>query len=87
MSRPITVYETKTHLSRVLDEVEAGTEYVITRNGTPCARIVPISKPGKVPLGFVRGEVTEAFFEPLPDAELEAWEGSVPTRKKARRRS
>jgi prevent-host-death family protein len=85
MARPITVYETKTHLSRVLDEVEAGTEYVITRNGTPCARIVPLAKPGRVPLGFVHGEITDAFFEPLPEAELLAWEGEPKAPRRARR--
>ena len=89
MGRAITVYEAKTHLSRVLAEVEAGSEYVVTRNGTPCARIVPVKAPGKVPLGFVRGRVTAAFFEPLPAAELAAWEGQArlprPMAKKAKK--
>jgi prevent-host-death family protein len=86
MANPITVYQTKTHLSRVLDEVESGMEYVITRNGTPCARIVPLAKPRKIPLGFVRGEVTDAFFEPLPEAELSAWEGKPSKALSSKRR-
>jgi prevent-host-death family protein len=86
MARAVTVYEAKTHLSRLLDEVEAGVEYVVTRNGIPCARIVPLEKPGKVPLGFVRGRVTDAFFEPLSKEELGAWEGAPPRNARARRR-
>lgn len=75
MGKAVTVYEAKTNLSRILDEVERGSEYVVTRNGVPCAKVIPIAKPGKIPLGFVRGAVTDAFFEPLPETELAAWEG------------
>lgn len=75
MGKPVTVYEAKTHLSRILDDVESGAEYVVTRNGVPCAKVVPLHRPGKVPLGFVKGALTDAFFEPLPDAELAAWSG------------
>lgn len=32
---PVSVYDAKTHLSRLLDAVEAGEEVVITRNGRP----------------------------------------------------
>lgn len=86
MGRAVTVYEAKTHLSRLLDEVEAGAEYIVTRNGTPCARIVPLKEPGKVPLGFVRGRVTDAFFEPMPEVELAAWESSPPRRARSPRK-
>lgn len=83
MGRAVTVYEAKTHLSRILDEVEAGAEYVVTRNGVPCAKVVPMREPKKVPLGFVKGSVGDEFFEPLPDDELALWEGK-PRRKRAR---
>jgi prevent-host-death family protein len=33
--------EAKTHLSSILDEVERGEEFVITRRGRPVARLVP----------------------------------------------
>lgn len=36
-------YEAKTHLSQLLDEVEAGHSVMITRNGKPAARLVPVS--------------------------------------------
>jgi prevent-host-death family protein len=39
--KSIGTYELKAHLSRVLDEVEAGERIVVTRNGHPVAEIVP----------------------------------------------
>lgn len=38
----IGTYEVKTHLSRLLDEVESGQSFQITRHGTPVARLVPV---------------------------------------------
>lgn len=35
-------YEAKTHLPRLLDEVEAGASFVITKHGRPVARLVGI---------------------------------------------
>jgi prevent-host-death family protein len=35
-------YEAKTHLPRLLDEVEAGATITITRNGRPVARLTPV---------------------------------------------
>jgi len=32
--------------ARYIREVEAGEEFVITRNGTPVARLVPVQPPG-----------------------------------------
>lgn len=34
-------YEAKTHLSRLLDEVEAGESFAITKHGRPVALLVP----------------------------------------------
>jgi prevent-host-death family protein len=34
-------YEAKTHLPRLLDEVAAGRSIVITKHGSPVARLVP----------------------------------------------
>ena len=41
----VNVHEAKTHLSRLLAQVEAGEEVVIARNGAPVARLVHIRKP------------------------------------------
>lgn len=36
-------YQAKTHLPRLLDQVEAGASITITRNGRPVARLSPIA--------------------------------------------
>ncbi len=41
----VTLAQAKTHLSHLLDQVEAGEEIVITRHGQPVARISPVEKP------------------------------------------
>jgi prevent-host-death family protein len=69
----INVQEAKTHLSRLLERVKAGEEIILAKAGKPYARLLPLERQGRVP-GIVKGRVTEAFFEPLPEAELEAWE-------------
>ena len=67
--------EAKTHLSALLAEVERGAEITIARGTTPVARLVPISVAPEREMGFVSYRVPDSFFEPLPDAELAAWEG------------
>lgn len=37
-------YEAKTHLSELLEKVEAGEEITITKHGSPVAKLVPIKK-------------------------------------------
>lgn len=39
----IGAYEAKTHLSKLLDEVETGATIVITRNGRAVARLAPVT--------------------------------------------
>ena len=40
--KQIGVYEAKTHLPRLLDEVARGESVTITRHGRPVARLVPV---------------------------------------------
>ena len=37
-------YEAKTHLSELLEKVEAGGEIIITKHGAPVAKLVPVRK-------------------------------------------
>ena len=37
-------YEAKTHLSELLEKVEAGEEITITKHGSPVAKLVPVGK-------------------------------------------
>lgn len=40
--KKVGVYEAKTHLPRLLDEVERGETVLITRHGRPVARLMPV---------------------------------------------
>jgi len=40
--RKVTIHEAKTHLSRLLADVERGEEIVIARASQPIARLVPV---------------------------------------------
>lgn len=55
------IYEAKTQLSKLIAQVEAGEEVVLSRSGKPVARIVPWSAPAQArrPLGQLRGRIRE----------------------------
>jgi prevent-host-death family protein len=75
MATIINVHEAKTHLSRLLDLVHGGQEIILAKAGKPYARLVPLAadSAGRRP-GRVAGRVGDEFFEPLPAAELDAWD-------------
>ena len=75
MTTLINVHEAKTHLSRILDRAVAGEDIVIARAGHPLVRLMPVAQPPPRKPGFAKGRVTDAFFEPLPDEELQAFDG------------
>jgi prevent-host-death family protein len=37
-------YEAKTHLSELLEKVEAGEEFTITKHGSPVAKLTPVRR-------------------------------------------
>jgi len=39
--KTVGAYEVKTHLAAILDQVERGSEFIITRHGKEVARVVP----------------------------------------------
>lgn len=57
------VRELKQHLSRYLDEVEAGVEIVVTDRGRPKARLVPVSDAGALRRGVDEGWIRPAQRE------------------------
>lgn len=76
MSRIVNVHEAKTHFSRLLERAHAGEEIVLAKAGKPYARLMPLAPtPPRRQPGRLEGRVGDAFFEPLPDDELDAWEG------------
>jgi prevent-host-death family protein len=70
------VHEAKTHLSRLLRHVMAGEEVVISRGGSPVARLVPAAPPKQRQIGRDRGlfKVPDDFDAPLPEELLNAFE-------------
>jgi prevent-host-death family protein len=47
-SNTIGAYEAKTHLSELLEKVEAGEEITITKHGVPVAKLVPVRREASV---------------------------------------
>jgi prevent-host-death family protein len=77
MTDQVNVQDAKTRLSELLGRVERGEDIVIARGGHPIARLSPLRAPARRELGFLPGvDAPAPFFEPLPDDELEAWEGA-----------
>ena len=74
--KTVNVHAAKTHLSKLLEQVEAGGEIVIARAGKPVARLVPFARPGKRPLGLDAGLgwIAPDFDAPLPDDVLDDFE-------------
>ncbi len=73
MQDTVNIHEAKTHLSRLLARAHAGEEIIIAKAGKPIAKLVPVSQGRDRIPGIAKGSVTEAFFEELPEKELEAW--------------
>jgi prevent-host-death family protein len=76
----VTIHTAKTTLSKLIEQAHAGEEVVIARGDMPVARLVPIAAraPRRKP-GTLRGlvKVPKAFFEPLPEEEIDAWDGNT----------
>jgi prevent-host-death family protein len=75
--KPVTIHAAKTNLSKLIERACAGEEVVIARGKVPVVRIVPIETPRKKrQFGTMRDqlEIPDSFFDPLPEAELRAWE-------------
>ena len=70
----INVHEAKTHFSKLLDRVHNGEEIIIGKAGKPYAKLVPLAPVKTRVPGIAKGTVREAFFEPLPEDEIKAWE-------------
>ena len=68
-TKSVGVHEAKTHLSRLLDDVAAGEEILITRRGAPAARLVGLSTDAQRAFGVDRGRlaIPDDFDAPLDD--------------------
>ena len=77
----LNIHEAKTHLSEYLDRLERGDEelVVICRRNEPIAELRAIPRRPTTRRSLLRRhpsfEVPKAFFEPLPEDFLDAFEG------------
>jgi len=76
----VTIQQARTRLSRLIAAAEAGEEVVITRGRTPVARLtamVPATPAMRRP-GRLKGQilVDDDALSPLPEDELQLWEGT-----------
>ena len=77
--KKVNIYEAKTHFSALVDRVAEGETIQICRRNVPAAELRPVPKPRRTrrPIGLLPGfTVPPAFFEPLPDDLVAAFEGS-----------
>lgn len=71
------IHDAKTHLSKLIEQVESGEDIVIARAGVPVARLVRVVLPAtERPLGTEAGQliIGDDFDAPLPDEIHEAFE-------------
>ncbi|MFO1491521.1 MAG: type II toxin-antitoxin system prevent-host-death family antitoxin [Kiritimatiellia bacterium] len=68
--KAISIQEAKTHLSRYVEEVAAGSEVIIGKAGKPMARLVPYQPEGRPRVGGqLRGRVVESVDCWAPGSE------------------
>jgi prevent-host-death family protein len=83
----INMHDAKTQLSDLVARAEAGEEIVIARRNKPAVRLVPVEGAGAASIrearklapgrfARLRSTMQESdWFVPLPEDELQAWEG------------
>ncbi len=74
--KQVNIHDAKTHLSKLVEEVERGEEIVIARAGNPVARLVGLRKSKGIELGLLKGKfvIPDDFASPLPADLLEQFE-------------
>jgi prevent-host-death family protein len=78
MAKQVNVHEAKTHLSRLIEAVEAGEEVVIAKAGKPVAKLTATRRAGRRrKLGLLDGKfkIPDDFNAPLPDEVLAGFTG------------
>jgi len=77
----VNIYQAKARLSALLEQVVAGERVLICKRNQPVAELqrIDVARTGPRPIGLAKGlvEVPPAFFEPLPDDIVKAFEGEA----------
>lgn len=74
----VNVHDAKTRFSQLLELAHAGQEIILAKAGKPYARLMPLAADAatRTPGRLAGAKVTDAFFEPLRDVELENWDAN-----------
>ena len=76
MAVQVNIYEAKSKLSKLINQVIAGEEVIVAKSGKPVAKIVPFEKPtqNRKP-GSAKGKliIADDFDAPLPDDILQGF--------------
>lgn len=77
LPKPVNISDAKARLPELVRRAARGEEIIISRNGEPQARLVPLAPQGRRVPGRGAGQwhVAGDFNEPLPDDLLAAFEG------------
>jgi prevent-host-death family protein len=70
----VTIEEAQVKLLDLIHTLQSNEEVIITENNQPVARLTPIAECAPRVPGIAQGQVTDAFFESLPEEEVKAWE-------------
>jgi prevent-host-death family protein len=86
--KSINIHEAKTHLSRLVERVQAGEEIIIAKAGRPAARLVPIEARGQpVKIGGLKAPApVPDDFNRMFEQEIEALFAGVVAHGRVRRR-
>jgi prevent-host-death family protein len=72
----INIYEAKTQLSRIVDDVVAGADVVIAKANKPMVRVVPFEPQRQIRFGVLKGiRVPDDLDAPLADDVLASFAG------------
>jgi prevent-host-death family protein len=86
--KSVNIHEAKTHLSKLVERVQAGEEFIIAKAGRPAARLVPIDSASRpVKIGGLKspGPVPDDFDTMFED-DIAALFAQAATRPRARRK-
>ncbi len=75
----VNVHAAKANLYKLIEQALAGEDVIIARGSQPLVRLVPMkTKVAKRQPGTLKGKLTlpDSFFEPLPEADLDQWDGA-----------
>jgi prevent-host-death family protein len=82
MSATVNIHEAKTHLSRLLERVQAGEEIVIAKAGRPVARLTAITaRPARRVPGDDAVVIRPDFDDPMPEFDPDYMHPEDPMRE------